>query len=493
MGVLSQITSATLELADEIIDKLYSIDESKPVLHYKDFASINLTRSKYYEILDDGLHVKFGSNQFVVSPRQMEYIIDCYINKGFNTAKEMGQRENVLDYQESKAYTKLRGFAEHSLVHIFETMKQSYLSCQRIQRTDLDNIKPEIESISAKTCLLHDLGMTNGLQYSKTGFEDTAKLYRNAHSALSGYSILSDMKSMFDTDRELYISALAAAAHSKSNSGLISLDEETRDAFIQKFIDRCNDWDERRGLEEPTFKLTFDEAKKLLDDNLDLFKEVSRVVALADSCTHSRYTTDTVYSQERGTFEIFKTEESSRGFDGTAFDTSRGNKDEGRYAPIDVIQGNEPLEYLKGLDKEHVLDVSGFEDKNEAFYVVYTDEHGQKELIEPNEFIIGERFCSFQEKYYNESGSLFELRIGNINPKVPMAEEGVTNYLAERVGEMWRYYTGNDMEVKVEIKCNTQDFELWNDIIKAKITELNEKDDRNNEIVFLVNGEPVDD
>lgn len=497
MGALSDITCATMELADEIMDSLYIVHDDKPVLYYDDFYSLNLN-NKYYDFQEDGLLIKTASDPIKISSHEFEYIMDCYINKGFNAPAEMGRRSYPENYEESTVFKTLSGYAEHSLVHIFETMKQAHLSCQRIQRDDLMFMKNDIEKLSIQTCLLHDLGMSNGLQFRDVngeklaqGFEITDKGYRSAHSALSGYTILSDMQSMFKNEkgeineRDMYICVLAAAAHSKSNSGLVNLNKETQEAFLLKFKERCDDWDAKRGI-SGTFDINT--ARKYLNENQDLFREVSRVVSLSDACAHSRYTADTIYSQTEGTFEIYKTSTSTRGEDHNSFNEK-----------IAVLTQSEPLAYLQSLNPN--LEISEHKE-GEAFYVIQTDHDGEKQLIDANPFVIGERFCSFQEQYYNNSGSLFELRIGNINPSVKEAAAGVSKYIEERIGEVWRYYSDNNIKLTIDIRCNETakdscgilDESKWYGIVTDTVYKLDygEKGDpRNWNIEFKVNGNEV--
>ena len=202
---------------------------------------------------------------------------------------------------------------------------------------------------------------------------------------------------------------------------------------------------------------------------------------------------DTLYSQTKGTFEVFKTKESSLGEDITAFSTI--GADGKQKDPITVIEEEKPLAHLRlnipGLDAIEI-------NEKDSFYVLYTNEFGEKDLIEPNAFIIGEHFCSFQEQYYNDSGSMFQLRIGNINPEVSMAEAGVSNYIYERVGEMWRYYSDNNMDFKVDICCDpsTEVEGKWLDIVQSAVARLDDPNDkkgdiRNHNIDFYVNGREV--
>jgi HisJ family histidinol phosphate phosphatase len=69
-----------------------------------------------------GMLIKIGANPIELSKSDLQTLLNTYITDEFYGVHQMSL----------KAYGRLQGYAEHSFVHIIETMKQAHLSCQRI-------------------------------------------------------------------------------------------------------------------------------------------------------------------------------------------------------------------------------------------------------------------------------------------------------------------------------------------------------------------------
>ena len=188
--------------------------------------------------------------------------------------------------------TIFNSYAEHNVEHLEATIEASekMMEIRELEKWEKDVVRTSL--------MCHDLGMANVVDYEygkRTGVFETGQDVRSHHCLTSAFEAMR-MKDDITRDtgmneRELYLTALVIASHSKSNSGLLRFEEPYYKRFLDNIDETCVKASRFLEIDNPFDR---DKAQEYMNDPQfeAEFKKLSEVVSLSDAFSHSALTYD---------------------------------------------------------------------------------------------------------------------------------------------------------------------------------------------------------